>query len=174
MPGFTTGAGKARNESLHVSFEFSLRRLGEETRALLPDLAVFQGGAMEIQALDITGWKIATWRQVRDELARAGLLTIDQAVSLDIKTDEGDFHGHYVRFHPTLLPHLAPQLLPARRAELEVRYRQSYHELASYLYNEDKKDPMHARAIAVRELPNLRRALDLMLTSPLVGWTESL
>ena len=59
LPGFTSGAGKARNESLRVSLDFSLRRLGEETRKLLPDLAVFQGGAMEAQVLQITGWKIA-------------------------------------------------------------------------------------------------------------------
>ncbi|MEI8167497.1 MAG: CHAT domain-containing protein, partial [Chloroflexales bacterium] len=46
LPGFTQGAAQARNESLLVSLEFSLRRLGEATRAALPDLAVFQGGAM--------------------------------------------------------------------------------------------------------------------------------
>ena len=172
LPGFTTGAGKARNESLCVSLEFSLRRLGQETRALLPDLAVFQGGAMEVRILPITGWKIATWRQVRDELARAGLLTVDPSVSLGVKTDEGDFSGHYVRFHPTLFPHLAPQLAPARRAELEARFRQSYYELARYLYQQDDKDPLPTRAIVVRELPNLRRALDLMLASPLAGGTE--
>ncbi len=42
LPGFTTGAGKERNESLRVSLDFSLRRLGEDTRQVLPDLAVFQ------------------------------------------------------------------------------------------------------------------------------------
>ena len=60
LPGFTTGAGKERNESLRVSLDFSLRRLGEETRKVLPDLAVFQGGAMEAQILKITGFKIRT------------------------------------------------------------------------------------------------------------------
>ncbi len=49
LPGFTTGAGKERNESLRVSLDFSLRRLGEDTRQLLPDLAVFQHGGMEAQ-----------------------------------------------------------------------------------------------------------------------------
>ncbi len=42
-------------------------------------------------------------------------------------TDEGDFSGYYVRFHPTLLPYLEPQLAPARRAELEARYAQAYY-----------------------------------------------
>ena len=59
LPGFTTGAGKERNQSLQVSLDFSLRRLGEETRQVLPDLAVFQGGAMEAHDLEDHGFKIA-------------------------------------------------------------------------------------------------------------------
>jgi hypothetical protein len=44
LPGFVSGAAQARNESLAVSLDFSLRRLGAATRAALPALAVFQGG----------------------------------------------------------------------------------------------------------------------------------
>jgi len=54
LPGFTAGAAKERNESLQVSLEFSLRRLGEATRAALPALAVFQGGCLESELLEIT------------------------------------------------------------------------------------------------------------------------
>ena len=46
LPGFVTGQAQKRNESLAVSLEFSLRRLGEATRVALPDLAVFQGGCV--------------------------------------------------------------------------------------------------------------------------------
>jgi tetratricopeptide (TPR) repeat protein len=165
LPGFTTGAGKERNQSLQVSLDFSLRRLGDETRQVLPDLAVFQGGAMEAFIVNITGFKIAQWRQVRDELARAALLTIDQGATIGIKTDEGNFSGYYVRFHPTLLPYLAPQLTPARRAELETRYAQAYYALANYEYQEDNKNPLPTRAIVSRELPNFRRALDLVVAA---------
>jgi len=110
LPGFTSGAGKERNESLRVSLDFSLRRLGKETQKLLPDLAVFQGGAMEVQILKVIGFSAQVWRQVRDELARAGLLTIDQSVNLNIQTNDGKYVGYHVHFHPTLVPHLAPQL----------------------------------------------------------------
>ncbi len=45
LPGFIDGEGQARNQSLEVSLRFSLRRLGEAAQALLPRLALFQGGA---------------------------------------------------------------------------------------------------------------------------------
>ena len=67
---------------------------------------------------------------------------------------------------------LCSAVIHRRRAELEARYRQSYHELARYLYHQDNQDPLPTRAIAVRELPNLRRAPNLMLASPYVGGTE--
>ncbi|MBI5650345.1 MAG: hypothetical protein HZC40_07865, partial [Chloroflexi bacterium] len=54
LPGFVNGAGKQRNESLAVSLNFSLTRLGNSTRAALPALGVFQGGAMENMILAIT------------------------------------------------------------------------------------------------------------------------
>ena len=47
LPGFREGKAVERNQSLAVSLDFSLRRLGKETQALLPALGVFQGGAME-------------------------------------------------------------------------------------------------------------------------------
>lgn len=165
LPGFTEGKGKERNESLRVSLDFSLRRLGDETRQLLPDLAVFQHGGMEAQVVNVTQWKPSQWRRLRDELARAALLTIDQGATMGRKTEEGDFHGYYVRFHPTLLPYLATLLTPQRRAELEPRYAAAYHQLANYEYKEDARNPLSARAIVSRELPNFRRALDLILAA---------
>ena len=102
---------------------------------------------------------------MRDELARAALLSIDQGAVVSTDTDEGEYRGYYVRFHPTLLPYLAPQLAPARRAELEARYAQAYYALANYEYQEDSKNPLPTRAIVSRELPNFRRALDLTLAA---------
>ncbi|HLF27144.1 MAG TPA: tetratricopeptide repeat protein [Anaerolineae bacterium] len=168
LPGFTTGKGKERNESLRVSLDFSLRRLGDETRNLLPALAVFQGRAMEDDLLEITGFPPEAWAAARAELTRAGLATIEQLPNVQFP---------YIHFHPTLLPHLAAQLTPERRAELEERYRQAYHALARYEYHEDNKNPQFARAIVIRELPNLRRALDLTIaasssSSSLSGGTE--
>ena len=85
--------------------------------------------------------------------------------ALASSTDEGDFSGYYVRFHPTLLPYLAPQLAPARRAELEARYAQAYYAAGKLRIPEDNKNPLPTRAIVSRELPNFRRALDLTLAA---------
>ena len=78
LPGFTTGAAKERNESLAVSLEFSLRRLGEASRAALPDLGVFAGLAMEDDLLDITQLDPALWATARTELVGAGLATLEE------------------------------------------------------------------------------------------------
>jgi len=166
LPGFQTGAAKERNESLAVSLEFSLRRLGEATRATLPDLAVFQGGALENMILEITGMDPELWKAARAELEGAALLTAESLPNVAFP---------FLRFHPTLAPYLATRLSAARRAELEERYWQRYYAVANYLYRSDTQTPHEARAIALRELPNLRRALDLCLaalSSPLRGESE--
>ncbi len=154
LPGFTQGQAAERNESLAVSLEFSLRRLGEETRAALPDLAVFQGGCMEYDLLAITGMDEELWRAARAELEAAALVTAESVPGVTVP---------FIRFHPTLAPYLATLLAAERRAELEERYWRRYHALANYLYNADTQTPHQARAIALREMPNLRRALDLAL-----------
>ncbi|MBI5650346.1 MAG: tetratricopeptide repeat protein, partial [Chloroflexi bacterium] len=74
-----------------------------------------------------------------------------------------NFKIPFLKFHPTLLPYLATQLAPERRAELETRYWQAYYQLARQLYELDTQHPIEARAIVRREMPNLRRALDLAL-----------
>jgi len=156
LPGFTTGAGQERNESLRVSLDFSLRRLGEATRNMLPALAVFQGRAMEDDLLEITGFPPDAWAKARTELTSAGLATLEPLPNIQFP---------YIHFHPTLLPYLSRQLDAHKRQELEERYRQRYHAVANYCYQEDNQNPMMARAIVMRELPNFRRALDLTLAA---------
>jgi len=154
LPGFTDGAAKERNESLTVSLDFSLRRLGKKTREALPALAVFAGLAMEDDLLEVTQMAPALWATARSELVGAGLATLEELPGIQYP---------YVHFHPTLLPYLRAQLPAGRRAELDDRYRERYRALARYLYHEDDKNPHAARALAIRDLPNLRRGLDLAL-----------
>jgi tetratricopeptide (TPR) repeat protein len=174
LPGFKTGEGKKRDESLQVSLDFSLRRLGEETRRLLPALAVFQGGAHEALLLQVTGFKFDVWQNARTELERAALISIDrdERATLQLKVGnhpitQSPIHQitHYLKFHPTLAPHLARLLAPATRAELETRYREAYYQFARFLVQADSKTPIQARALAVREMPNLKRALALTLAA---------
>jgi tetratricopeptide (TPR) repeat protein len=164
-PGFTEGRARARHESLAVSLSFSLGRLSPAARARLPALGMFEGGALEIAILLVTSLKPSQWREVRAELERAGLVTLDLEMPVRIETEEGPFSGRYLRFHPTLAPHLRARLAPAERRALEARYRQVYYELSGYLYHADDRTPHEARAIARRELANLRRALELTLAA---------
>ena len=170
LPGFTTGAARERNESLTVSLDFSLRRLGKKTRQALPALGVFATGAFDDDVVDVTGVDWPTWKAIRAELIQAGLATVDETIGLNVKVRPADpglpvsqFTSFYLHFHPTLLPYLRARLPAGRRAELDDRYRERYHALARYLYREDGKNPHAARALAVRDLPNLRRGLDLAL-----------
>ena len=166
LPGFTAGAAKERNESLTVSLDFSLRRLSPESVAAIPDLAVFQVGACEAPLVQVTGFRFQVWEDIRAELVQSGLASLEETgVEFGTEDASGERRASsiYVRFHPTLLPYLSTRLSPDRRAELEPRYWQVYHALANFLYHQDDKNPQGARAIARRELPNLRRALDLAL-----------
>ncbi|MBI5300929.1 MAG: tetratricopeptide repeat protein [Chloroflexi bacterium] len=156
LPGFVNGAAKERNESLAVSLNYSLTRLGEQTRAALPALAVFQGGALEDDLLAITEIDAELWKTARAELQAAALVKIETLPNIQFP---------FLQFHPTLLPYLATQLDNARRAELQERYWKRYYDVARYLYQTDTQHPIEARAIVVREMPNLRRALDLALTA---------
>ncbi len=154
LPGFTQGKAQARNESLAVSLNYSLTRLGEQTRAALPSLGVFQGGAMEDDLLAITEMDAELWKTARAELQAAALVKVEPLRNINVP---------FLQFHPTLLPYLATQLDDARRAKLHERYWQAYYQLANQLYQSDTQHPIEARAIVVREMPNLRRALDLAL-----------
>jgi len=154
LPGFTAGEAKKRDESLMVSLDFSLRRLGEKTRQALPALGVFAGLAMEDDLLAVTQIDPALWATARSELVQAGLARLEELPGVQ---------HPYVHFHPTLLPYLRAKLDEAQRAALDDRYRGRYHALARYLYQKDDKNPRAARALASRDLPNLRRGLDLAL-----------
>ncbi len=171
-PGFVAGEAQARNESLDVSLRFSLDRLSDEVRDRLPALGVFQGGALEVQILMVTGLQPSEWRPVREGLARAGLVTPELESPFSIETEEGQFGGHYLRFHPTLAPHLRRELDEPDRAALEAAYRRAYYALSRHLYYNDDRDPLPTRAVARRELPNLRQALDLALTAGEDGAVE--
>ena len=54
-----------------------------------------------------------------------------------------------------LAPALWSRLSSEEQAELLARHRQRYYVLSAHLYQEDRKNPYYARAIALRELPDL-------------------
>src|SRR6266566_200806 len=154
LPRFADDTETGRNSSLLASLDYSLRRLSEAQHALLPRLALFEGGASEAELLAITEIPESEWVKLRQALEQAALLTaehIHDQVSVP-----------FLRFHPVLAPYLRSQP-GADDAALRERYTQRYSGLANYLYDEDERNPHPVRALVRKELPNLRRALDLLL-----------
>ncbi|MFX0107495.1 MAG: KGGVGR-motif variant AAA ATPase, partial [Candidatus Hodarchaeota archaeon] len=244
LPDFREGDGVERNQSLQVSLEYSLKYLGPETRGLISDLAVFQGGAHETMLLAVTGFDAEKWQRLGQELEQAALLTIEnlpfdttlkghQQISVAdfaVPTDLLKAHqvenigqpfiqatvlgttfelseiskdidsvasvsvpiavqeprrdqkiedsailrsNRYVRFHPVLSPYLAANLTGERRAYLERRFRDEYYRLAYFLYIADHENPVATRLLAVREMPNLRYALELTIAAGDIEKTAS-
>jgi hypothetical protein len=137
-----------------ASLQYSLQRLSPAHRALLPRLALFEGGASEDDLLAITQIPESEWVTLRPALEQAALLSaepIHEEVTVP-----------FLHFHPVLAPYLRSQA-GTDEAELRERYKQRYYELANSLVQQDQRHPQAVRALARRELPNLCRALALLL-----------
>ena len=145
-----------RNRSLLASLEYSLQRLSEEQQALVPRLAPFQGGASEDDLLAITEIPTADWLMLRRAMEQAALLGPER-VHKDIAVP-------FLHFHPVLMPFLRGRY-GAGDEPLLMRYALRYYALASALVSSDHRSPQPVRALARRELPNLQRALDLLIES---------
>jgi tetratricopeptide (TPR) repeat protein len=154
LPRFTDDRQTGRNRSLLASLNYSLRRLTEAERQLLARLAPFEGGANEQVLLEITELDEREWQPLRTALERAALLAPEQV---------GNFAAPFLRFHPVLTPYLRLGAQASDMPALLARYAERYHAVANYLYHEDNRNPLAARELARRELPNLRRALELLL-----------
>ncbi len=151
---FIDDTARGRNRSLLASLDYSLRRLTDTHRTLLPRLALFEGGASEDDLLAITKIPEAEWAALRSALGQAALLTAERVHERITEP--------FLHFHPVLAPYL--RTLPgADNAEGYQSYAGRYHALATHLYHEDKRNPEPVRSLARRELRNLRRALDLLL-----------
>lgn len=130
------------------SLKLSLDRLEPTARLLVTRLGVFQGGAMENMIELVTEINASDWAMLRPALESTGLIQAESLAHLGVAAP-------YLKFHPTLAPALWQELKDDEQAELVARYRHSYYQLSDYLYHEDSKNPHAARAIALRELPNL-------------------
>jgi tetratricopeptide (TPR) repeat protein len=136
------------NNPLISSLKLSLDRLEPAARLLVTRLGVFQGGALENMIEVVTEINASDWASLRPALEGTGLIQAESLAHLGIAAP-------YLKFHPTLAPALWQELKDDEQAELAARYRYSYYQLSDYLYHEDSKNPHAARAIALRELPNV-------------------
>jgi len=135
---------------LLASLNLSLDRLDEEARRWLPRLGIFQGGAIENELLNVTGFTEEQRQTLRPALETTGLIQPERLPGAT---------APYLKFYPTLAPALRTRLGAEEQTQLLARHRQRYFELSRYLYVEDRKNPVQARAIALRELPNLLYAV---------------
>ncbi len=90
------------------------------------------------------------WPGLRRQLENAGLIQAEKLPGIKVP---------FLRFHPTLAPMLWASLPIQDRDTLTLAHRKRYYQLANYLYHEDSKDPLFARAIAKLELPNMLHAV---------------
>ncbi len=140
-------AEEDRNKGLRASLEFSTSRLSEAARAVLPRLAWFEGGAFEVNIIDLVGLEPAAWEAVRAEL---------EGVALVREEDAGVQIGGrpFLRFHPTLPLSASPEL------EAAERFVEIYRALAGGIDQAlDGGSPAGGMACAAREEGNLRRAV---------------
>jgi len=154
LPRFVDDAETGRNRSLLASLEYSLRRLTEEQRGLLSGLAPFEGGATESDILAITEIPEPEWAPLRSALEQAALLTPEHV--------HDDIRAPFLRLHPVLTPFLRSQS-GANDVPLRERYARHYHKMIYHLNDEDSRNPQAVRSLVYRELPNLQKALDLLL-----------
>ena len=154
LPKFSDDTATGRNRSLLASLDFSLRRLTDAQREGLRRLAVFEGGASEHDLLAVTGIAEGEWAGLRPALEQAALVAAE--------TVHADVRFPFLRFHPVLVPYLRGAA-GTEDADLRARFAARYQEVAAVLYYSDDRHPHAARALFLRERPNLRRALALLL-----------
>jgi hypothetical protein len=129
---------------LLASLNFSLDRLDEEVRRLLPLLGVFQAGALEMMLLAITEIPVEKWKILRPALEATGLIQPENLPWFKVP---------YLKFHPSL-----STALQSDNEDLRHRHQRRYYELSHDLYVADFKNPVETRAIVKREFPNLLNA----------------
>ncbi|HEU5374995.1 MAG TPA: tetratricopeptide repeat protein, partial [Ktedonobacteraceae bacterium] len=152
---FTDDYETGRNRSLLASLDYSIQRLSVVERTLLPRLAIFEGGASEDSLLTITDISLDGWTTLRQALEQAGLLTVE--------TVEESFVP-FLRFHPLLTPYLRSQH-GGDDAALREHYAQCYADCAISFYHEYGQYPQKVRTLVQKELPNLRKALEVLLAT---------
>jgi len=132
-----------------ASLQLSLEKLDAEVQQWLPLLGVFEGGALVGALAAITE---LSEKQVSKLVS--SLFTMNLIHPIDIAENLT-----YYQFHPTLAPVLWSRLDPTQQTQLRQRYQQFYYQLSNYLYFEDKRNPLFARAVVKQELSNLLAAV---------------
>ncbi len=158
LPAFVDNNEEGRNRSLEASLEYSLSQLSLDQRALVSRLSIFEGGANETDLLRISEITEVDWATLRPALEQAALITVERV--------HENVNILFIHFHPVLAQerreHKDTQNAE-EQAALQQRYVNRYCFLANFLYEQDFQHPQENLAMFLRELPNLRRSLDMLL-----------
>ncbi len=139
---------------LLASLQLGISGLSASSQEVLPLFSLFNGGAWEPVIRSATGLSPPDWQAVRSELQHHGLFSEEKIPPA---------HGLFLRFHPALAEALRDRLDATRAAALRTTWQRAYYKLSGFLYHLDFKNPLAARAVARRELPNLLAAVDVAL-----------
>jgi tetratricopeptide (TPR) repeat protein len=143
-----------RERSLLASVELSLRRLPVETRRRIRPLGVFQGGGNMYSIATVLG--LDTGKD--EQIALAGEL-----IGVGLAEDAG---FGYLRFEPALAPALLGEMSDDEHKAARTAWAQAMAAMMDLLYRPYFfKDGNHAANLALRELPNLLAALDVLCES---------
>lgn len=146
-------AEEERNRGLLASLEFSLSRLGEQARTVIPWLAWFDGGAFEDNIIKLTQMTPEAWEAARQELLATALVREGGGVLLAKRG--------FLWFHPTLALAASPEDVPDPEAARE-RFVAVYQAVAGAVRQAlDGGNPAGGMQVAAREEGNLRRAVEV-------------
>lgn len=157
------GAAEERNRGLKASLAFSVRRLSDAARRVLPYLAWFDGGAFEVNIIEFIGIEETAWDAVRAELASVALVRAEDGVLVGGRP--------YLRFHPTLAFAARPE--EVAEPEAAARFVGVYQMMAASIDRALEGEAAGAgMQVAAREDGNLRRAVRhaLALGDPRAAW----
>ncbi|RKZ91654.1 MAG: hypothetical protein DRR19_06605 [Candidatus Parabeggiatoa sp. nov. 1] len=149
---------------LYVSLNLYLEMLELQVRPWLLRLGVFQCGAFENVLQAITEVPDTLWQALREALEATNLMRYENVEGVTVP---------YLKFHSALAPVLWTRLSSEEQKSLTGRYCHGYHELSRFLYDGDNNNPHQARAIELKELPNLLQVVHQALETG-EDWVEEL
>lgn len=139
-----------RNRSLRASLAFSVRHLSAEARTLLPWLAWFSGGMLEITLSIFTDLAPEALAPLRAELVNTALIRLEEIAG---------FNSPYWQLHPTLPYAAKPEEVPDEAAA-EQRFIAVYQAIRNEVERALRgKKPAFGMALLRLEEANCRAAL---------------
>ncbi len=144
------------SDRFEVTLETTLKTLDGDFDRALNSLGCFAGPFLGSMAISICGLTEEMWRVARKRLISYSLMREDPLPGMD---------ESLVCCSPSLRRRMGNRLASERRQTLNRLYRSGYVTLANWAIKNEQRAPTEVRTLARYELPNMRRALSLLLES---------